>query len=461
MRKKGQVYTMSKTNLTKKEEKAKAALKAAKERVKLITLCSKEMSNNIREEKTGKSISIWNLFLLNQNGGINRTKAQRGFLKNVLMMFWLLNDIIHGVLHMEGIALFLLVPKGCPDVSSEDYFADPKKYQADGYKLYILDGSQRIRTIIGFLDGSVTLSELFFETTKTVYSVEKVSYKELPTDAQERFKNTEISYSFSCGSSMKEFRSAFEKRNRLQSKLNNVELLNNMYGHTALFVRCLDELGTKKVIDLLGLSNKKSHNMQDIENEYMQESDRGSALHSLMKILVHINGDHANADVNTMVENWLKENENAKKKDIDSIFSKFRHVLDICNKFDHKFDNEIFGGEKKSMNRIRSVLAAVSIMEDNKPGLLEDNMNEINEAIEALHDYMPSAQDASGTKDNINNEIDMYIGFFRYICDENNDSEYGGNNIEASLSYTMRNNRKCELYDALENYYCNKNKMPA
>ncbi len=458
---------MSKTNLTKKEAKAnekakaKAALKASKERMKLIKFCSKEMPQDIRMEESSKHITAWDLFLLNQNGGINRTKAQRGFLKNVIMMFWLLNDMIHGILNMEGIALFLLVPKGYPDVSSEDYFADPKKYQAEGYKLYILDGSQRVRTIIGFLDGSVILSELFFEAKKKVYSVEKVSYKELPTDVQERFKDTKILYSFGCGNSMKEFRSAFEKRNRLQSKLNNVELLNNMYGHTALFVRCLEELGTKKVIDLFGLSNKKSHNMQDVEDEYMQESDRGSALHSLMKILVHINGDYANADVNTMVENWLRENENATKKDVDTIFKKFRHIMDICSQFNNQFDNEIFGGSKKSMNRIRSVFAAVSIMEDNKPGLLEDNMEEINEVIKALHDYMPSAQDASGTKENINNEIDMYIGFFRYICNENDNSEYGGNDIKASLSYTMKSNRKCELYDALEDYYYNKNKMPA
>lgn len=425
---------MSETAMKEREENIKACCRAEEEK---------------RDMKDIGFISAETVEHLDKNGAIDFTESQRGYVKSAEMITALLNDIIHGILMLlNPIKFFMFVPNGMDFITVNTYISDYQKYHDDGYKLMIADGSQRLRTILGFMRNQLELPKLFGKKNGNFLEVKNVYFNELTKAGQTRIKTQNLFYVCVCSHSEADFNDIFDKNNRLQTNLNVVELMNNRFGRTKLWKRALSALRDKRIIDLLALSDDKSHDMQD-KNEAMKKSDRGNAVISLLKILVHMNGKYAKGTVNTMVENMLANKIYQQDEVIDSLFEQLYNIIDICK----SFPVEIYGGRKVSVNRVRSIFAAVSIMEKNHKGLMKVNEERIKDVMENIYPYIPSAQDASATEANVNKEIKMYTAMFQYICGIEDRNDLQNAPIDICLRYQLKDGIQIDIKEAIDDYY--------
>lgn len=465
---------MAKTKIT---EEMKAQRKEAAKLKRLETKL-KHRKENIKNFCVDKPLTLETdladvpakrLMSMDTKKQLFRTVYQRGWAQAVAFIIQYINDIVHGIDLMIPIAFFILCPKDQPKISASRYFNSPKKYIDLGYKMYIADGSQRLRTLMGFIQGIIPLPILFDEnwegildrnTKKTLKKETNVYFEELPKEIQEKVKNFRVKYYCHCGTTMKEYQLFFESMNKYQKKLADIEIYNNTYGDSVLFQKALEYLADPDIRTIFQLNDEKSYNMRDVCDEsYMKKSDGGAALMGVFKAMMHTSSPKAQGATIPMIEKFLLENKdkNLEDGDINEIVNKFDYVLRICKEIEGK----IYGDGQRSENRIRSVFAAVSAIETVLPGIFERNMEEINKAVEAVANFIPSSQDASGTKLKVNAEIEMYIALFCYICGEFDTKKLFNIDIEAALSMSLKNDRSCNLYEALEDYYYNKSKQPA
>lgn len=425
----------------------------------LEALC--RLQTETREMKSKGFLKADTIYQMFTGRLIDFSNYQRGFVKEKKMIIALMSDIIRGILMLlNPIKFFMYVPDGCEYVTIEKYLGESERYRNKGYKLQVADGSQRIRTIVGVMEDKLEIPKLEGHNEKGEYICEKnILFSELPASAQERIRNTDLFYVCVCSHDEEDFNEIFDKANRLQTNLNVVELMNNKFGKTELWKKALQLLKNNHIITLLGLKNNISHDMQN-QNEEMMKSDRGNGVISILKLYWHLCGRYAisGRSVNEMVADMLEDKSGfntAEKIEADS--NRVIELAKICNELNCK----IFGASKRSVNRVRSVFAAVALMEKNKhQGEILANKDEINEVVEAIYRFIPSSQDASATASNVNREIAMYVAMFQYICGFYDASMLQNSTIKSALTFDTKN-AHIDLYAALEDYYAEKNKASA
>lgn len=403
-----------------------------------------------------------------KNGVLSRINKQRGSTGKTDFKNSILNDLIHRVLNLTPIVFYIVLENGLPEVNVSDFLKSPKKYLNQGYRFCIVDGSQRIRTIVGFLTNILKVPSLISpnvslrEKTSDTEQVSNVLFSDLPADVQEEILSYKIPFVIEQGT-LKDYVERFYILNSYRTPLNEMEIYHDLYGDTAMWKDTIEMLTMPKyeaTQKLLGVKDNICYDMSDTSNEaYYQKNDRGALMKQLFKMMIHVNDNdaHLTQGVTASIATFLnKYSDNKKWKEF---LPKFLDAMEMmCKTTSNSYTIDF----KKSMNRMRSMFAAI-VRVLNRNMDYEGNLDMINNLFEEIILSLPVSQQGCGQSFNINAEVDMYTSILRFILNggcEDDAENFGNQSIESLLTFD-KDGHHYELYPILQDAYYELTKMSA
>lgn len=420
-----------------------------------IKILSKKRITKYQEDKCGRYLSIKELILWDKDGILDRIKNQRPYVGKKDFINSIINDLIHECLRLPQIRLFIILEDEQDPIDVNDFVRRPTYYMKKGYHLVIVDGSQRIRTLLGFVLHILELPKLIGpdedvnKITKNTECVSKVWFNELPKDIQKNILKKKISISINQGS-FKDYIQEFHTQNTNKTQLNQMELNHNIYGYTQMWKDLTELLHKEYIFKLLNLKESMNYDMNDVSDDgYYSNQDRGAALNQIFKMVMHTDDYYLHYSVSDSVDNFTeKYSDDTKWNEFFPIIKENFEIFKMLNPCVYSRDY------KTCMNRMRSVYAAIIAVR--KKGLdFEGNIDAINNVFEHLMQYIPSTKSGCGKKENINAEIDMYIAILRFIINngEEDDAEvFQYKKIESMLTFDL-DGVHYELYPKLCDIY--------
>lgn len=397
------------------------------------------------------------------------------------------NNGIHGILRSPSLEVAIIIPYGKPYITIKEFLKDCRKktpiYVAEGYRMELVDGGQRFRSLLGFhCDEKGYETELYGEKLSedeviTIeYTVQEVKFSELPEEAQIRFEESKLPITGGESRNLNgEINTYFDILNSSRKALSKSDSMHNLFGASLLWEAAYEECANEHTINLLGINQNKSYHhvdtstfMQDDEDEIIKKTnmllmqgDNGKAVYAVLKLLKHV--DHQwmaeGTNVNSSIIEMSLDNseEYDTKEKVETLMERYATIVNLCN----LFPEALSSGGKKSENRVRSLFAAVSILNHFHEGLIEQNEKEIHDMFIALQTVIPSSQDGSAKASTINNEIAMYVAMIMYVCGIEDKRCLKQNSIKNSLVFNMSSTHKVDMLTPLEDYFAEKNKISA
>lgn len=446
-----------------------------KERETYIKNASQEEKKDLKwGEEFSLFLSVEKLLCMYKNEWLIIPKNQRSYCWNKKLRVGFLNQAIHGVLLSEPIEVVMIIPDGKAEITINDFIEDcenEQNYLNQGYRLELLDGSQRLRTLYGFYAEKEKFETEFYgkelaeDKILTIdFVVQNVKFSELPEGAQNRFLKSPIPVLKKVTHNKnQEVNENFDIINSKRKGLSKSDSMHNLYGETVLWQAAYEELNEDRTVLLLGLKSDKSHNPCN-SKDALKQGDNGNGIRAMTKLLMHVDnpwmaeGTDVNSAIEKMSLDTSKEYDTPEK--MTALIGRYAEVAELCSNFPMALSG---GGKrgKKAENRIRSFFAAVSILNRFHKGLIEENMEELKEMFTALQTKIPSSQDGSARASTVNNEIAMYVAMIMYTCGIEDEDCLRKNSIEQSLVFNMTNTYKVDMLTPLEEYLAEKNKVPA